>query len=152
MAALTADRKTTVIASEATRTRVYKVAADAVIFFGAIVALDADGYLVPAANTAGLIVVGIAQEAVDNTDGADGDLECTVQEDIVAEVNNDGAGAVVQATVGRHCFILDDQTVRITEGNAVIGGIVKEVSATKVWIHIDPAHGALVAAALALVP
>ena len=48
-----------------------KVAASTTIFAGSIVAANATGFAIPAADAAGIVVMGIAEEAADNSAGAD---------------------------------------------------------------------------------
>lgn len=112
------------------------VAADAVIFKGAIVAVDADGYLVAASDTAGLKVAGIACEAFDNTGGADGDGFVVVQQGRV-KVNTTGANAIVQADLYTNAVILDDDTVVQAAGatNDIVAGKVVEVESDGVWVN-----------------
>jgi hypothetical protein len=135
MAALTADtqrRRKGQITEQ-----VYPVAANAVIHYGALVAVDANGYLVPAADTAGLDVVGIADEAANNTGGANGALEVRVYRGS-ALVATSGASALVQADVGADAFVLDDNTVVKAAGttNSVTAGeVLERVSATSVWVN-----------------
>jgi hypothetical protein len=117
--------------------QVYQVAANAVIYYNAIVALDASGYLVPAADTAGLDVVGIADEPANNTGGANGALEVRVYRG-AALIATTGASKLVQADVGGDAFILDDNTVVKTAGttNNVVGGEVLELAnADAVWVN-----------------
>ena len=49
------------------------------IYSGGWVCFGADGYLVPGADTAGLIFAGLAREYVDNSGGSDGDLNCKIR-------------------------------------------------------------------------
>lgn len=55
------------------------VAASTKVEAGNLVALNASGYLVPAADTAGLTVVGVAGKTQDNSAGANGALNCLVR-------------------------------------------------------------------------
>lgn len=117
--------------------QVYRVAANAVIHYSAIVAVDANGYLVPAADTAGLDVVGIADESADNTGGANGALEVRVYRG-AALIATTGASKLVQADVGADCFILDDNTVVKAAGttNSITAGEVLELAnANAVWVN-----------------
>src|SRR3989339_1611977 len=50
----------------------YLVAANTKIYAGSLVCLNAAGYAVPAADTAGYQLAGVALEQVDNSDGSDG--------------------------------------------------------------------------------
>lgn len=112
------------------------VAADAVIYLGALLCWDTDGYLVPAAATSGYAVAGTAEEAVDNTGGDDGDLSCVFrwghEEEFVT-------ASLVQADIGKNCFVSDDATVddAATNGTDIKVGHVSEiVDATHVRVVI----------------
>ncbi len=124
MAALTADRNT--VAQEVGRLREYRVAASTTIYNGSMVRLDATGFLIPGDDAAnGSDCVGVANETVDNSGGADGDLSCDVQKGVFLFVNDSN---VVQATVGVNCTILDDQTVSVagTTTNDHVAGTVED--------------------------
>ena len=112
------------------------VAAAAEIFAGSIVALDADGYAVPASDTAGLTVFGVAREHVDNSDGSDGDL------DVIVTRGKDwlmkGSG-LTQALVGQTVYVSDDETVTTaaTATNDIPAGTLTQFdSATSGWVRI----------------
>lgn len=131
MAALTKDRNTT---QKIGGQLVLGVAANAKIYAGAAVCVDANGYAIPGANNAGLKFVGVAQEQVDNTGGANGNKTVLVKDDGVFDFA--GAGFVT-ADVGKPVFLSDDQTVALTTTNSVSCGVIREVeSATKVWVDI----------------
>lgn len=123
MAALTAERVTPI--KDRYRCVSLKVAA-VKILQGAMVALNAAGFAKPAANVAGEIVIGRAEETVDNTTGAAGDKSIRVNKG-VHKWNNSGTSAVVQATVGKTCMVEDDNTVAATASNSVAAGIVDEI-------------------------
>jgi hypothetical protein len=134
MAATTTDRNTPrkVIYREVA----YPVKAATKINGGTIVAVDATGYLVPAADAAGLKVVGCSDEGVDNTAGASGALECKVLHGVFKFANN-GTNPVVQATVGSAPQIADDQTVRASGAtNAITAGIVDRVESDGIWLSV----------------
>lgn len=140
MAALAADRQTNFRSGGSTRTRTDKVAANAVIYFGALIGRNAAGFLVPASDAASLKVAGIAQTAVNNTGGADGAVECTYVTGVTAELAN-LAGAIVRATAGRSCFVGDDQSVTTAavSVNKVFAGRVCKFTAATVEVYIDEA-------------
>lgn len=124
MAALAKDRNTKM--TETGRLTNHPVAANAVIYKGALVSSNATGFAVPSTDTASEIVLGIAQFAVDNTGGANGDEDVTVQKG-VAELENGGT-VVDQADAGRPVYALDDQTVSKAAGvtnNIVVGTLEK---------------------------
>jgi hypothetical protein len=134
MSAATANRSTPIRHPEGAVFRVrYPVATAVTIYKGTIVMLVA-GYLKPAADAAGGIVVGVAQEKVVNA-GADGAAYCDV------DCNNSwrfvGSG-IVAADVGKTAYVADDQTVQDATGtNSIVAGFIEELeSANVVWVRI----------------
>lgn len=111
------------------------VAADAVIFLGAMVAVNAAGFAVPAEDTAGLKVIGVAQRQIDNTGGADGAVRVEVQKGVFG-LENSETNAVTQAQVGREVFVEDDGTVASTATNSIVAGVVDELGpGGRVFVH-----------------
>lgn len=109
------------------------------IYAGALVAVDADGYLVPGADTAGLIFQGVALEHKDNTSGADGALICVVHRRGLIKC---AIAAATQANVGDKVYLVDDETVGLaaTTTNDIYCGIIAGyIDATHVWVDIEPA-------------
>ena len=137
MAALTASRDTHRKDLGVTS---YPVAAATTIYKGGMVALNSGGYLVAAADTAGLLVVGAAAENVDNSAGANGALSAQVRRG-KARFN---ASSITQAMVGQIMYVVDDNTFdETTPANSVIAGILDEyVGATDGWLIIAPEIGA----------
>jgi hypothetical protein len=112
----------------------FPVAASTTIYVGSMVGL-LNGYLTPAANTAGIRVIGRADEQVDNSDGSAGDLTCEVSMGVF-RWNNDTTDDVVAADVGLPCYVLDDNTVANVAGSAgVIAGIVERMDSDGVWVR-----------------
>lgn len=105
------------------------------VFAGAMVAVDGTGYAVPAGNTAGHKVVGVAMEHVDNGAGSDGAAHVRVRTEGVFEF---GATSISQANVGQTMYVVDDQTFDdVNPGQGITcGRLVKYISATKGWIKI----------------
>lgn len=136
MAALTKDRNTRVRAQGTNRHRTRKLGA-VKVYKGGVAAVNTLGFLVPASDTAGLKVVGLFDETVDNSGGAAGDKEASYTTGI--EVELDHAGVIVQATL--IAVVADDQTVTTTAvaTNDVPVGNVTEFTATKAWVFIDEA-------------
>lgn len=89
------------------------VAASTVIFFGAMVAVNLAGYLVPASADPTLRVLGRSEEHVDNSGGAAGARTCRVKRGIFGWTNSSSTSAVVAAHIGRTAYAVDDQTVSI---------------------------------------
>lgn len=132
MTALAADRNTQ---SKIGGIQVYPVDGGSVIYKGAIVAVNAAGYLIPASDLAASKVVGVADEKVDNGSGADGALNCRV---VSGRAFKFAATSITQAMLGEMMYVVDDQTFDDTLGtNGIkVGRLVQYVSATEGWVHI----------------
>lgn len=114
------------------------VAANAVIGAGKIVAANAAGYGVPGATATTLTYLGRAEEAVDNTGGADGAVTVLVRRKKAFKWKNSGGDAVTQASIGKPCYIVDSETVSKTNagGNTQsVAGIVIDLAADGVWVE-----------------
>jgi hypothetical protein len=112
------------------------VAANVKIFKGALVAFSAAGLLTPGATAATLTAAGRAEETVDNTGGAAGALTCPFRRGVF-QFRNHAADAIVQADIGKDCFIVDDETVARTNGGATrsVAGKVRGVDGGGVWVE-----------------
>jgi len=103
---------------------VYQVAAAATIYKGAMVALDDDGFAIPAADAAGALFVGYAYEKADNADGEDGDVSVRVWKDgsfLAAKAS------ATQSDLGQAAYIVDDNTVALSTTHSVLAGTIVEV-------------------------
>lgn len=131
MAVLTADRNTQ---SREAEVKIYPVGVD-IIYKGALVAVDANGFLLAAADTAALRVVGVADEKVDNSGGSAGDLNCRV---VSGRKFRFAATAITQAMVNQIMYVVDDQTFDDSLGtNGIKAGRLEEfISTTEGWIYI----------------
>ncbi|MDO5631129.1 MAG: hypothetical protein Q4G22_04755 [Paracoccus sp. (in: a-proteobacteria)] len=114
----------------------YEVAANAVIHAGTIVCLQA-GAAVPGAATAGLVTVGIAQDAADNSGGAKGARSVQVRTGTFL-LANAATDAVTAAEIGADCFVFDNETVAKSNGgtNRPKAGRVRAVEPGGVWVTI----------------
>lgn len=113
----------------------YPLAASTKIFAGTLVGLNSSGNAVPAADTAGLRVVGLAQETVDNSAGSAGDLKVATKHGVF-KLNNSGTDAVDADDKGKICFVEDDNTVSETgTTHKVKAGRVLDVDADGVWVN-----------------
>lgn len=100
------------------------------IYKGAMVAIDATGYALPAGNDAAHIFVGVAMEQA-----AEGETIRVYRKGIF---NFAAAGMAVTDT-GSRVYVSDDATVTTTVGNGVyVGKIVRVDSATSVWVDLAP--------------
>lgn len=114
------------------------VAANAVIYAGALVCLTAAGFATKGATSTTLKVAGVAQQRVDNTGGADGALRVEVEAGHTWLMANSAAGDLITlANVGDVAYIVDDQTVAKTSGGSTrsVAGYVVDVDASGVWVR-----------------
>jgi hypothetical protein len=126
------------VARKEGRVEAFAVEDDVHIYKGALVALNADGYLEPASDAAGKVLAGIAYEECDNTlDGhSQGGKSCRVMRDGVFRLE---ASSVAQALVGRRVYVVDDATVDETTSHSLLAGVVVEVvSSTVCWVDVGP--------------
>lgn len=112
------------------------VAANVKIFAGAQVAANATGYGTPGAVATTLTYLGRADEYVDNTGGADGAKTVLVRRGKAFKFKNSGADPVTQASFGKVCYIVDDETVAATNGGNTrsASGVVVGIEADGVWV------------------
>jgi hypothetical protein len=121
------------------------VKAGARLYLNAITCTDANGFAVPAANTAGLRGQGIAWKPFDNTTGADGTVGDTFNSfGAVRYVEVDSQGeweiAFTGATPkpGDNAYIVDDNTVATVTTNTIqIGKFTRPASPGKWFVDID---------------
>lgn len=147
MTALAAPRPTVSLETGANIWRTFPVAADAIIYPGAMVALDASGNLVPATTATTLLVVGLAAPKrqqmtpsrgyVDATGLAAAVMKCEVQSCIALMVN--ASTSITKAEIGDNCYAVDDQTVHKTNGGTsqVIRGDVVFNGTDLVGLTVD---------------
>ena len=113
------------------------MAANVRIFADAMVAINAAGCAIPAANVAGVVGAGRAEEHVNNIGGDAGDKSKRVRRGVFLFVN-DAEFPLTLADIGRNAYISDDETVRakdVTPGAAnPVAGKVVEVTASGVWV------------------
>jgi hypothetical protein len=133
MSALSSNRNTR---EREPRLRRYPVLAGEIVYAGGLAALNGStGELEMASDKAGLLVVGRAEEYVDN--GADG-LSASVRTGCFLFANS-AAHPVALANVGDKCYVEDDSTVSSSAGsNSVVAGYVFDVEAAGVWVEIAP--------------
>ena len=133
MAALTQERDTFVRNGIDRR---FPVAAGATIYKGSLVAFNAAGYVVPGTTATTLTPLGRAEQTVDNTDGADGDVSVDIRSGVFPWAN-DGTDTVDRTHVGSPAYIVDDQTVASTDGTGTRSeaGTIFDVDADGVWVR-----------------
>jgi len=138
MVALSQDRNTPRLEGER---RNGLVAAASLIYAGAIVLRDANGYLHEGHTATGMVGVGRAELRVDNRSGADGDEDLIYRPGIFRYANSAAADEITFADIGEVAFVVDDQTVAKTDGTGTRSpaGIIDDVDANGVWIRFDEA-------------
>lgn len=132
--ALSADRNTPYSDGELIQA---PVAANAKCHAGGIAVADANGYAAPGSTATGLTYLGRFEEAVDNTAGQDGDKKVQIRLGKAFKWKNSGTDPVTQASLGKQCFIVDDETVAATDGTGTrsAAGIVLGVDSDGVWVQ-----------------
>lgn len=95
---------------------------------GGIAVLDT-GVAAPGRTATGLVAIGIFEDTADNTSGATGAINARVRRGTFKFAAGGGADAIVQANVGAPCYIIDDQTVGLTDGNGTrsYAGAIAEI-------------------------
>jgi len=130
MTALAKDRNTP---SRAGDVIVHGIAASTLIYAGSIVCVNATGYAVPGSTSTALKAVGRAEEQVDNSAGANGDVTVEISKGIFNFAN---AGDVDITDLEANVYINDDQTVSsVSTGKSVAGKCVA-VDSDGVWVEI----------------
>ncbi|MGC0151197.1 hypothetical protein ACPRNU_01905 [Chromobacterium vaccinii] len=134
MTATTQDRNTPYRQGELI---VAPVAAGVKIPAGTIVCASAAGFAVPGATAATLAYLGMADAAVDNSAGADGATGVPIRRGVAFKWANDSGDPVAQASLGRACYIVDNQTVAKSNGGNTRSpaGIVVGIDADGVWVN-----------------
>jgi len=113
------------------------VAAATTIPSGVLVAKNAAGYAVNAADLPGLELAGISQERVDNSAGDAGDKTIIVEKAAVARLFHSG---ITRADEGKEVFVADNQTVKEAIGHVFAGRVFGYISSTEVDVDLRPAY------------
>ena len=121
MTALAKDRKTNKLGVDDTADPLllsFPVLANAVFFGGAIVVTDANGFAKPGLTSTTVKAWGRCEKAVNNTGGADGAVQVLVRQGVFFYENSSAGDLIAADDVGKVVFIVDDQTVALTDGGA----------------------------------
>lgn len=113
------------------------IAANAIIYAGGLTVANATGYAAPGSVATTLTYLGRAEESVNNTGGANGAKTVQVRRLEAFYWKNHGADPVTQASLGKVCYIVDDETVALTNGTNTrsAAGIVVGVDSGGVWVQ-----------------
>lgn len=111
------------------------VLASAKINAGAMVVATAAGFAAPGSTATTLSYIGRAEDAVDNTGGANGAKTINVRRKQAFKWVNDGT--ITQANLMKTAYIVDDQTVAATDGTGTrsAAGRIVGVDTDGVWIE-----------------
>jgi hypothetical protein len=136
MAELDADRNTV---SRSGDMRTLLCAAGKKFYKGAIAAVNAAGYATPGATATTIRGLGRCEDYKDNSAGLDGALSVTVMTGTFSFGNSAGADEITRADIGKDCYIVDDQTVALTDGTGTrsIAGKIFDVDENGVWVKFN---------------
>lgn len=143
MVAATENRNTPQLSPPDMRTGL--LGAAQAIFQGTILMRNAAGHIIKGATAVGSFGVGRAEAAATSV-GAGVD-RITFREGVFRFANSAAGDLIATANIGAVCYIVDDQTVALTNGTNTRSpaGIIHDVDALGVWVKMDEA---LVRAAL----
>jgi len=107
------------------------------IWEGALVSVNAAGYVTNATDAANDLFVGVADETIDNSVGAAGDKEIQVR--VGGIVNVVSGFSAAQSNLGDPVYVTDNQTVDLaatTTNDVLVGRIVEVTSASKLRVAL----------------
>lgn len=134
MTALAGDRNTK---RRLSAYRSLPVAASVLIYEGALVSLDSSGYARPARVSTSDQVLGRAMARANNASGSAAAINVEVEQGEYAVYGNSaGADAISRDDIGLSCYVVDDQTVALTDAGGTRGraGRIHDVTTEGVWI------------------
>jgi len=132
MVALTKDRNTAARAGDDVSR---PIAANVTCFAGGMGAVNAAGNVVPAANTAGLKVVGRIEATVANAGGAAGAATVPMRRGVFHFANS-ATSPLTVADLGGNALVEDDATVAKVKTQSIVAGKVIDIDVNGVWIEI----------------
>lgn len=116
---------------------VVPVKAGQLVRAGFIAVVDSTGYAIEGNTATGLTYLGIFDETIDNTAGTDGAAQVRICRQQAFLFDNAAADPVVQANLGKKCFITDASSVSATSGTNTKSeaGIVLAITNEGVWVE-----------------
>jgi hypothetical protein len=113
------------------------VAANTVIWAGAMVARNATGLAVPASANNTLLVMGVTEQTANNLGGSASAMQVKYTRKAAFNFFNHPTDLVTPADIGNNCFVVDDQTVAKTSATNTrpIAGRILDVDASFVWVE-----------------
>lgn len=148
MTALAASRNTPQRGTLAVSDVVELPVADNVKGYAGGIAVLSGGYVQAATAALGLVGIGRIEADFDNTVAghAAGAFNVRVRPGVFLYANGTGADAIAQANVGQLCYLIDDQTVGLTDGNGARSpaGVIMEYTSGGIYVAIgmQSNHGA----------
>lgn len=141
MAPLTKDKQRQSLAGSVRQP--LPVNAEAKIFVGALVSIDATGMAIAATTAAGTRVAGFARTGLDNTGGADGVLGAAPARFVVVER---GVPYSIECQgsplAGLPVYVVDDDTVTTVAGNVLAGYLVEpDPESSTRWFMVPAGAG-----------
>lgn len=112
---------------------VLQVAAGQEIKQGTMVALNGEGYAVPAAKAADLRIAGVAQDRADNRLGVDGAEVVAVRRSAFVFGND---GTIKETDLLKTAYMADETTLTLTADGSSEVGLILEVAADGVTVQI----------------
>lgn len=111
----------------------YGAETNVVIFRGAMVMVNANGFLAPCTQEAGAVFAGISRTEIDMNGEPAGSIKAQVEAVDAFYVD---IAAAAQVDIGKKVYALDDNTVELvqTANSVEVGRIMEVVSATKVLV------------------
>jgi hypothetical protein len=112
------------------------VAAAVLCYAGGLAVLDASGNVKPGVTATGLRGLGRFKDTADNSLGIAAAINADVEIGVFQYGNSAAGDAIAQAHIGRDCYVVDDQTVALTDGAGTRSkaGTVADVDANGVWV------------------
>ena len=112
------------------------VAAGAVCFAGGLAVANASGFAEPGSTATTLTYLGRFEEHIDNSGGSDGDVSVAVRRGKAFKWKNSATNTVTQASLGKLCYVIDDESVHGTSGGArSAAGVVVGIESDGVWVE-----------------
>ncbi len=116
---------------------VVPVAANVTINEAEIVAINTDGYAVPASKAEGMTVAGCSLKYADNATGSDGDTTVHVRRGTFVW-NNDGT--IKETDILKNCYVSDKNTVTLTAEGSSKAGTILAVEPDGVTVDMTTVH------------
>jgi hypothetical protein len=104
---------------------------------GSLVVVLPTGFAAPGLAALGVSYLGRAENSVDNTDGEDGDAFVNVRRNKVFKWKNSPTDPIGQESMGKACFIEDDETLASSdgEGSLSMAGTVVGIDPDGIWLE-----------------